>query len=149
VDSDEKFLVAERLDEKSHRTGLHCGSPDRLIVASGDDNHARLRRKYAESRQHFQTGHAFHLDIEHHQRHSVHLDVGEESLCVVKKNASRFRSTPANVEVNQVSMDRRQPDRRRGCRRILRISYYELFVQLALTSITVTVRSGLCGFTYR
>src|SRR5260370_28885708 len=45
VDSDEKFFVAKRLNEKSHRTALHCVGAGRHIVASGDDNHTRLRRK--------------------------------------------------------------------------------------------------------
>ncbi len=84
MDSGEKFFVAKGFDEKSNRTAGHGRGADRQIVASGDDNYTRLRRDYEESRHYFQTAHAFHPDVEHHERHRVELDVGEESLSFVK-----------------------------------------------------------------
>jgi hypothetical protein len=84
VDSGEKFFVVKRLNETRNCARLHGGPLIVRTFAACHDYYARLTTHRGEACLRFQAGHSSHPNVEYYERHTVHLDVVEKSLCFVK-----------------------------------------------------------------
>jgi len=79
-----KLIVVKGLGEKRDGAQMKGGSFRGGILASRNDDHARVGRKRGKLRLNFQAAHLFHPNVENNERHRMCLNMRKELLRLVE-----------------------------------------------------------------